>query len=49
MTKQEVIKKLIKNGFGLPQAIEVYNKLSNYGFYEIEKKELAEYIRKNGF
>ena len=50
MTKTEVIKKLVKYGFGLPRAIEIYNELSNYGCYEIEKKELNDYIRKkNGF
>ena len=46
MTKTEVIKKLVKYGFGLPRAIEIYNELSNYGCYEIEKKELNDYIRK---
>ena len=49
MTKIEVIKRLVKEGFGLPKAIEIYNELSNYGFYEVEKKELNDYIRKNGF
>lgn len=49
MTKIEVIKKLVKEGFGLPKAIEIYNQLSGNGFYEVEKKELNDYIKKNGF
>lgn len=49
MTKTEVIKKLVKEGFGLPKAIEIYNLLSGYGFYEVEKKELNAWIKKNGF
>lgn len=47
MTKEQVIKKLVKTGCGLPYAIKVYNELSNYGFYEIERKELNEYIKEN--
>lgn len=49
MTKTEVVKKLVKNGFGLPEAIRIYNKLSANGLYEIERKELNEYIKKNGY
>ena len=49
MTKTQVLKRLVKEGFGLPKAIEIYNALSSNGFYEIERKELNEWIRKNGF
>lgn len=49
MTKIQVIKKLVKEGCGLPKAIEIYNKLSHNGFYEIERKELNAWIKKNGF
>ena len=53
MTNQEnklyVVKRLVKNGFGLPAAIKIYNELSNNGFYEVEKAELTAWIRKNGF
>lgn len=49
MTKVEVLKKLVREGFGLPKAIEIYNKLSGNGFYEIEKSELKKYIKENGF
>ena len=47
MTKTEVVKKLVKAGCGLPKAVEIYNRLSSNGFYEIEKKELNDYIKKN--
>lgn len=48
MEKAQVIKTLIKKtNCGLPKAIEIYNKLSANGFYEISKEELNEYIRKN--
>ncbi len=49
MTKTEVIKKLVKEGFGLPRAIEIYNKLSGYGFYDVDKLELVTWIKENGF
>jgi hypothetical protein len=49
MTKEQVIKKLIKNGFGLPDAIKVYKELSAGGVYEIDRKELTEYIKENGY
>lgn len=49
MTKVEVVKMLVKEGFGLPQAIKIYNKLSHDGFYEIEKAELRKWIKENGF
>jgi len=49
MTKEQVIKRLVKEGFGLPRAIQIYNELSNYGFYEVTRKELNAYIRENGF
>lgn len=43
------VKRLVKNGFGLPEAIQIYNKLSANGFYEVEKKELTKWIKENGF
>lgn len=49
MTKVQVIKRLVKEGFGLPEAVKIYNELSNNGFYEIERKELNNWIKKNGF
>lgn len=49
MTKEQVVKRLVKEGFGLPQAIKIYNQLSNNGFYEVEKKELNAWIKENGF
>lgn len=49
MTKVEVVKRLVKEGFGLPRAIEIYNQLSANGFYTIERKELNAWIKKNGF
>ena len=49
MTKEQVIRRLIKEGFGLPKAISIYNELSCGGFHEVEKIELAAYIKKNGF
>ena len=49
MTKVEVIKRLVNAGFGLPQALKIYNKLSGNGFYEVERTELNSYIKKNGF
>lgn len=47
--KTYVVKRLVKNGFGLPQAIKIYNQLSDNGFYEVEKAELTAWIKKNGF
>jgi hypothetical protein len=47
--KTKVVKRLVKEGFGLPKAIEIYNKLSANGFYEVEKAELNKYIKENGF
>ena len=47
--KIKVIKRLVKEGFGLPKAIEVYNKLSADGFYEVDKTELNKWIKENGF
>lgn len=47
MTKTEVVKRLVKEGLGLPKAIEVYNKLSENGFYTVERKELNAWIKKN--
>lgn len=49
MKKEQVIKRLVKEGFGLPRAIQIYNELSNYGFYEVTRKELNKYIKENGF
>lgn len=49
MEKTKVIKKLVKEGFGLPKTIEIYNSLSANGFYEVDSKELTEWIKKNGF
>ncbi len=49
MEKTQVIKMLVKAGFGLPKAIQIYNQMSRNGFYDVDKKELAAYIRKNGF
>lgn len=49
MTKTQVVKRLVKEGFGLPKAIEIYNKLSNNGFYEVERSELNKWIKENGF
>lgn len=45
--KQYVVKRLVKAGLGLPYAIRVYNQLSADGFYEVEKKELTNWIRRN--
>lgn len=48
MTKTQVIKRLIKStGMGMVDAIRVYNELSCNGFYEIERKELNAWIKKN--
>lgn len=48
MEKAQVIKVLIKKtSCGLPKAIKIYNDLSCNGFYEVERKELNEYIKKN--
>lgn len=48
MTKENIIKTLIKKtGCGLPEAIRIYNELTNNGFYEIERKDLTAYIKKN--
>lgn len=44
-----VVKRLVKAGWGLPDAIKIYNVLSVNGFYEVEPKEVAEYIKENGF
>lgn len=49
MTKTQVVKRLVKEGFGLPKAIEIYNKLSNNGFYQVERSELNKWIKENGF
>lgn len=49
MTKEQVCKRLVKEGWGLPQAIEIYNTLSCSGFYEVTRQELNAYISKNGF
>ena len=47
MTREQAIKRLIKAGAGLPDAIRIYNSLSNNGFYEIDRKELNAYIKEN--
>lgn len=47
MTKEQAVKKLIKAGAGLPEAIRIYNELTCGGFYEIDKKELNAYIKEN--
>lgn len=47
MTKEQVIKRLIRAGLGLPDAIATYNKLSCNGFYEIERKEINDFIKEN--
>lgn len=48
MTKEQVIKMLLKQtGLGLPGAIRVWKELSRDGFYEVERKEVQDYIRKN--
>lgn len=49
MEKVQVVKRLVKAGFGLPEAIKIYNELSCNGFYTVERAELNAYIRKNGF
>ena len=49
MTKEQVVKKLVKEGFGLPKAIKIWRELSANGLYEVSKKELAEWIEENGF
>ena len=49
MEKKDVVKRLVKEGFGLPDAIRIYNQLSSNGFYEVERKELNAWIKKNGF
>lgn len=46
MTKKQAIKFLINEGYGLPRAIEIYNAVSNNGFYEITKKDIKEYSEK---
>ena len=48
MTKEQVIKMLLKQtGLGLPEAIKVWKELSGNGFYEVERKDVRDYIRKN--
>lgn len=49
MSKTEVVRMLVRNGFGLPQAIDIYNRLSNHGFYELTREEVRAWIRKNGY
>lgn len=44
-----VIRQLVKNGFGLPEAIQTYKTLSADGFYELEKKEVRKWIKENGY
>lgn len=47
MTKVQVVKRLVKQGLGLPEAIKIYNRLSANGFYEIDRKDLNKYIKEN--
>ena len=48
MSKKEVLKKLVKNGFGLPRSIEIYNYLSCSGEIEIDKNMLFIYMNNHG-
>lgn len=47
MDKTQVVKRLVKEGLGLPDAIKIYNKLSADGFYEVARAELNDWIKKN--
>ena len=48
LTKEQAVKMLVKDGFGLPQACRIYNSLTSNGFYEITRKELRDWIKENG-
>ena len=46
LTKTQVVKMLMKELYTLPQAVEAYNRISNYGFYEVTKEDVKAFLNK---